>query len=136
MFRLILLLQIFSQICIPLGDFKIVRLFLSTVHINRLKPKVSPRLLLQLAPTGRVTLPMLRLLSSKAQECKDYRKLSKPCLVGIHQKVLTDYSQMSTHVPGFQSFFSFFAFCIGQISHYISSIRVKIPQPAWNDIRT
>ena len=31
---------------------------------------------------------------------------------------------MSTHVPGFQSFFKFFAsFCIGKISH--SSMRVK-----------
>ena len=33
---------------------------------------------------------------------------------------------MSTHVPGFQSFFRFYAsFCIGQISHQLSSIRVK-----------
>ena len=31
---------------------------------------------------------------------------------------LTDYSQMSTHVPGFQSFFRYFAsLCIGQISN-------------------
>ena len=31
---------------------------------------------------------------------------------------LAEYTQMSTHVPGFQSFFRFFAsFCIGQISH-------------------
>ena len=38
--------------------------------------------------------------------------------VGIHWKVLTEYYQMSTHVPGFQSFFRFFAsFCIGKISH-------------------
>ena len=29
-------------------------------------------------------LPMLRLLFSKAQECKDLRKSSKPCHVVIH----------------------------------------------------
>ena len=31
-----------------------------------------------------LTLPMLRLLSSKAQERKDFYKLSKPCHVGTH----------------------------------------------------
>ena len=31
------------------------------------------------------------------------------CHVGIHWKALAEYSQMSTHVPGFESFFSFFA---------------------------
>ena len=31
---------------------------------------------------------------------------------------LAEYSQISTHLPGFQSFFKFFAsLCIGQISH-------------------
>ena len=59
-----------------------------------------------------------RLFSSKTQGCKDFWKSSKPCHVGIHWKALIACSQMSTHVPGFQSFFSFFAlFCIGQISH-------------------
>ena len=29
---------------------------------------------------------------------------SNPCHVGIHWKALTEYSQMSTLVPGFQSF--------------------------------
>ena len=63
------------------------------------------------------TLPTLRLLSSKTQERKDSWKLSKPRLVGILWKALVEYSQNSTHVPGFQSFFRFFApFCIGQIS--------------------
>ena len=62
---------------------------------------------------------MLRLFSSKAQGRKDFRKPSKPCHVGIHWIALAEYSQMSTHVPGFQSFFRFFAsFCIGQISHH------------------
>ena len=66
-----------------------------------------------------LTIPMLRLLSSKAQERKYFWKLSKPCQIGIHWKALTEHSQKSTHVPGFQSiYFSFFAlFSIDQISH-------------------
>ena len=40
---------------------------------------------------------------SKAQGRKDYGKPYQPCNVGgIHCKALTEYSQMSTHVPGFQ----------------------------------
>ena len=49
-----------------------------------------------------LTLPMLRLLQSKAQRCKEFWKPSEPC------HALTDYSQMSTHMPEVQSFFSFF----------------------------
>ena len=41
-----------------------------------------------------LTLPMLRLLSSKAQGRKDFWKTSKPCLVGIHWKAFVEYSQM------------------------------------------
>ena len=54
-----------------------------------------------------LTLPMLRLLSSK------------PCHVnGIHWIALTEYLQMGTHKPGFQSFFSFLHFFyMGPISH-------------------
>ena len=52
-----------------------------------------------------VNLPMLRLLSSKAQEHKDIRKSSKPYHVGTHWIALAEYSQMSTHSPAFQSFF-------------------------------
>ena len=63
-------------------------------------------------------LLMLRLLSSKAQGRKYFRKPSKPCHVAIHWKALAEYFHMSTHLPGFRSFFRFFAsFCIGQISH-------------------
>ena len=51
-----------------------------------------------------LTLPMLRLLSSKAQGRKDFWKTSKPCHVGIHWIDLVEYSQMSTHLRGFQSF--------------------------------
>ena len=52
-----------------------------------------------------LTLPMLKLLSAKAQERKYFRKTSKLCHVGIHWIALTEHSQMSTHMPGFQSFF-------------------------------
>ena len=45
---------------------------------------------------------MLRLLSSKAQECKILEKPLKPYRLGIHLKALAEYSQMSTHLPGFQ----------------------------------
>ena len=66
-----------------------------------------------------LTILNLRLLSSKAQGCKDFWITSQPCHVGIHKIVIGKYSQMSTHVQGFQSlFYSFFAsFCIDQISH-------------------
>ena len=65
------------------------------------------------------TLPMLRLLSPKAQGCKEFCKPSNPCHVGIHWKALTEYSQMSTHVPWFQSFYSgiLHISCNGQIGH-------------------
>ena len=46
--------------------------------------------------------------------------LSPVMLVFINRKALAEYCQMSTgtHVPGFQSFFSFFAsICNSQISH-------------------
>ena len=72
-----------------------------------------------------LTLPMLKLLSSNAQECKYIWKLSKPCNVGIHWIALTEYSQMSTHMSGFQWFFRIYElFCIGQLA--TSSIRVKV----------
>ena len=58
---------------------------------------------------------MPRLLSSKAQRCKDFCKSSKPCDVGIHLIALTEYSPMSTHIPGFQSFSAF-------LHHYVLPI--------------
>ena len=65
-----------------------------------------------------LTLPMLRLLLSIAQGCKDFWKPSKTCYFGIHWTALAEYSQMSTHLTGFQSFFVFFAsLCIDQIRH-------------------
>ena len=54
------------------------------------------------------TLLMLRLLSSRAHWRKFFGKASKPCHVGIHWKALTECSQMSTHISGFQLFFRFF----------------------------
>ena len=48
--------------------------------------------------SGGLTLPMLRLLSSKAQGRDDFWKTSKSCHVGSHRMVLAEYSQMSTHV--------------------------------------
>ena len=38
-------------------------------------------------------------------------KTSKTCHVGTHLIALTEYSQMSTHMPGFSALI-----CIGQIS--------------------
>ena len=57
---------------------------------------------------AKMTLPMLRLLSSKEKECIDFWKTSKPCRVGINCIPLIEYSQMSTHVPVFHSFWSVF----------------------------
>ena len=70
-----------------------------------------------LSATICLTLSMLKLVSSKGQGGKYFWKPSTPCHVGIHWKAVTEHSQMSTNLPGFQSFSSFFAsFCFGQIS--------------------
>ena len=51
---------------------------------------------------------MLRLLSSKAQTCKDFWKPYKPCHVGIHYTALAEYSQMSSPIcQGFSHFLGF-----------------------------
>ena len=71
-----------------------------------------------------LTLPILRLLSSKAQTRNDFEKTSKPCRVGIQLIALAEYSQMSTHIPGFQLFLMFLHdFVLVEIAS--SSIRVK-----------
>ena len=70
---------------------------------------------------GVLTLPMLRLLLSKAHRCnfnKDFWKPSKPCHVGIYWKALTEYCQMSTHLPGFQSCFVS-VFFLGFSHHFV-----------------
>ena len=63
-----------------------------------------------------------------------FLKPSKPCHVGIHCIALAEYSQMSTHVPGFQPFLRIFAsFCT---SHNLdtSSIRVNIRDIRWPEL--
>ena len=66
-----------------------------------------------------LTFPMLRLLLSKAHGRKDFENhLKSAMLVLIHLLDLAEYCQMSTHMTGFQPFFSVLAsFCTGQISH-------------------
>ena len=66
-----------------------------------------------------LTVSMLKLLLSMAEKCKKFWNPTKTCNVGIHWKALAEYYQMSTHMPRFQSFFSFFCIilCIDQISH-------------------
>ena len=69
-----------------------------------------------------LTVPMLRLLSSIAhKDAEIFEKHLEPVIrysFGIHYIALTEYCQMSTHMPGFQSFFNFFAsFCTGKIDH-------------------
>ena len=67
---------------------------------------------------------MLRLFSFKAQGGKEFWKPSEPSCVGNHWKALAEHSQMSTHMPGLLSFFSF-------LNHFVlaklatSSMRVK-----------
>ena len=55
---------------------------------------------------------------------KDFWKISKPCHVGIHCIALAEYSHMSTHMPGFRSFFNFLhSFLLAELA--TSSIWVK-----------
>ena len=62
-----------------------------------------------------LTLPVLGLLSFKAQDNWEIMETLSCC---IHWKALAEYSQMSTHMSQFQSFFGIFAyFCIGQSSN-------------------
>ena len=56
-----------------------------------------------------LNLQILRLLSRKAQGLKHFEKLYKPCHVGIHWTALAEYYHMSSNMPGFQSFFRYFA---------------------------
>ena len=70
------------------------------------------------------TLPMLRLLLYTAKGRKESWKRSKPWHVGINLKAHPEYSHISTHVPGFQSFITFLHhFVIAKLA--TSSIRVN-----------
>ena len=81
-----------------------------------------------------LTLPVLRLLSSKAQGCKDFWKQSKPCHVGNHGKRFAEHSHMSTHVPGLQSFSGFLHhFVLAKLA--TTSIRVKLPRDSQEQLR-
>ena len=80
-------------------------------HMNHSSQKIS-KLLSTMRRDKTVwilSLLMLRLLWSRTHGCKEF-KISKPCHVGIHWIALSNFSQMSTHVPGFQLFFQ--VFCI------------------------
>ena len=85
---------------------------------------LAPIVLLVYDALSLLTLPMLRLLSSKTKECKDFCKASQPCHVGIHRIPLAECSQMSTHVTVFQSFFRILLhhFVLAKLA---TSIRVK-----------
>ena len=95
-------------------------------------PLFWPKLLSRFDRSFTLTLSMLRLLSSKAQGRKDFQKRSKPCHVGIHPIALAEYSQMSTHLTGIQSF-------LGFLHHFVlaklatSSIRVNPNLANMND---
>ena len=52
------------------------------------------------------------------KKVKHHENQLNPCHVGIHWKALAEFSQMSTHLPWFQSFLSFLSsFYIAQISN-------------------
>ena len=93
-------------------------IFLDKLWMERVGPNSTcyfPRNILEV-----LTLPMLRLFSSKAQWRKTFWKTYKPCHVGIHWIALTEYPITRVYVI-------FQVFCIilySKFSHY-SSIRVK-----------
>ena len=67
---------------------------------------------------------------SSHQQHKGYIS-SKPCHVGIHWIALAEYSQMSTHMPGFLSFVScLHHFVLAKLA--TSSIRVTALQAGGN----
>ena len=60
-----------------------------------------------------LTLPVLWLLSPKAQGCEVSWKPSKPCHVGVHWIALAEYYQMSTNmIYAFSHFSAFLHYCI------------------------
>ena len=74
---------------------------------GRLMSPTSNRQHLTMQLLFSLTLPMLRLLSSKAERRNYFWKPNKPCHVGIHWKAVAKFSKMSTHLPGFRSFSAF-----------------------------
>ena len=70
---------------------------------------ISKAAFYELLPFPMLTLPMLELISLKAQGHKDFWNTSNHGHAGIHWIALAEYFQMSINVPGFQSFLRFFA---------------------------
>ena len=70
-----------------------------------------------------LALPMLRLHLSKAQGRYYFGKPSKPCHIGIHWITLTEFHQMSTHMPGFHTLFRVFCTILLQAKLATISIR-------------
>ena len=63
-------------------------------------------------PRARVSVIFLKVFFASfcnGQISHQQHKGEEPSCVGIHWIALAEYSQMSTHVPGFQSFFRVFA---------------------------
>ena len=116
---------------------KIVRLILAAVSINGLKEPFiilfskSRYLIKHLEIANRsYRAPAWRYLLSSLFQCWGYfrpkhkssktleNQLKSIMLIGINCIALAEYSQMSTNVPGFQSFFRFLAsFRNDQIGH-------------------
>ena len=68
---------------------------------------------------------MLRLLLSRAQECKNLRKTSKPCHIGIHLKALPENSQIENQCARVSVILSDFLHHFQLAKLATSSIRVK-----------
>ena len=82
-----------------------------------------------------LTVTILRLLIKfrpNLKFAKIFWKSSKPCYVGIPWIALAEYSQTSTHVPGFQSIFKFFAYNFVLAKLAPSSIKVNSTFKEWN----
>ena len=76
--------------------------------------KDSPNLIIVVP----LTLPMLRLLQPKNKDANTCENHLNPVILVFIGWLSTTYSQISTHMLGFWTFFRFFAsFCIGQNSH-------------------
>ena len=111
----------FSKLMSIIPCFSLLRVMSGTSRsfIGSWKRKIITCWQLEIKYISLLTRPMLRLLSSKAQEHKDFWKPSKPCHVGIHWNALAVSALRWVPIyQGFRHFFRFFAsFCIRRISH-------------------
>ena len=76
------------------------------------------------------TLPMLRLLPSKVQGCKDFRKSSKPCHVGMQWKAFDENYQMSSAGTRPRKLTR----ALGK-SHDQNSSPYRVLRPHWQDLK-